>query len=75
MSCGYSVPLGPELRRRLYRCRKCKSYAETIELPYKAFIGGRWSKEEIAEVYENEKRTHTRILQAIRAKKNKAMAS
>ena len=71
MRCVFSVPLGPELRRRLHKCPHCKTYLETLELPVAAALGNRWSREELLEVIENSRRKLSVVLGAIKAKRAK----
>ena len=57
MACRYSVPAGPQLRFRVYRCAGCKSYVESVELPCKMYDGG-WEAGEVKELVAAARRRH-----------------
>lgn len=33
MRCRYSVPVGKQVRYRVYRCEACRNYLESVEVP------------------------------------------
>lgn len=50
MGCRYSVPVGKQLRFRVYKCRRCQTYLETVELPTKMYGEAGWDVAEVKEL-------------------------
>jgi len=76
MKCIYSVPGGPSITFRIYRCPECGVHKETVELPQSFFDGlelnlGEWRQ--ISKALGEARARQQAVLRSIlRAKKKKA---